>query len=144
MRPLAEMPVPIKTDIMSVNNAVGISTVVVVLFAWAYIELSGEPRLPTSIANGRYSNDCCGTMVLNDGVMIVSNQRVRYAIERDKGGPYVLPTTYVGASSHAFVIKSDAHPLKLRLDDPSHPRQLELLSNTKDGGRYSFARVKGS
>ncbi|WP_139810174.1 hypothetical protein [Sphingomonas azotifigens] len=129
---------------MSANKAVGIATVVMVLCAWAYIALSREPRLPTSIANGRYSNGCCGTIFLHDGVMTVANQRVDYIIERDKAGPYVLPTAYVGASVHAVVVKFDAYPLKLRLDDAAHPHQLELLDDAADGVRYSFTRVNGS
>ena len=141
---LADMPVPVQSDIMSANKAVGIATVVMVLCIWVYIALSGEARLPTGIANGRYSNDCCGTIVLDDGVMTVANQRVDYIIERDKTGAYVLPMAYVGASSHAFVVRSDAHPLKLRLDDLAHPRQLQLVSDAADGGGYSFARVNGS
>lgn len=100
--------------------------------------------MPTSIANGRYSNNCCGTIVLHDGVMIVANQRVDYIIERDKAGPYVLPKAYVGMSAHALVVRSDAHPLKLRLDDPGHPLQLELNDDVTGGGRYQFSRVDGS
>lgn len=128
---------------MSVSKAVGFATVVIVLCAWAYIALTGEPRLPTGIANGRYSSGCCGTIVLHDGVMIVGNQRVDYIIERDKVGPYVLPAAYVGASAHAVVVRSDAHPLKLRLDNPAHPRQLELIDDAVGGGRYAFVRVNG-
>ncbi|WP_138983907.1 hypothetical protein [Sphingomonas elodea] len=143
-RLVADMPMPVQTGIMRASKTVGIATVVMVLCAWVYIALSGEPRLPTSIANGRYSNGCCGTIVLHDGVMTVANQRVDYIVERDKAGPYVLPTAYVGASAHAIVVRSDAYPLKLRIDDPAHPRQLELLGDAADGGRYSFARVNGS
>ena len=129
---------------MSANKAVGIATVVMALCVWAYIALSGQPRLPTGIANGQYSNGCCGTIVLHDGVMAVANQRVDYIIERDKAGPYVLPTAYVGASAHAFVVRFDTYPLKLRLDDSTHPHKLELLGYAADGRRYSFVRVNGS
>ncbi|MET3725335.1 hypothetical protein [Sphingomonas trueperi] len=120
------------------------ATVVLVLGAWAYLALSGKPRLPTSIANGRYSNGCCGTIALHDGMMTVANRRVDYIVGLDKAGPYVLPTAHVGASAQAIVVRSDAYPLKLRLDDAVHPHQLELLGDAADGGRYSFARVNGS
>lgn len=143
-RPVADMPAPAQTGFMNANKVVGITIVVTVLLAWAYIALSKDPRLPTSIANGRYSNDCCGTLVLHDGVMTVATQRVDYIIERDKAGPYVLPTAYVGVSARAIVVRSNAYPLKLRLDDPAHPNQLELFGDAADSGRYPFARVNGS
>lgn len=129
---------------MSVNKAVGIILVLVVFCAWAYIALTGEPQLQIGIANGRYSNRCCGTVALTNGVMTVENQHVGYVIEQDKAGPYVLPKAYVGASDHGFVIRSDGHALKLRLDDPAHPHQVELLDDTADGEAYPFPRVNGS
>jgi len=78
--------------------------VLVVFSVWAYIALTGEPRLQVGIANGRYSNGCCGTMVLKNGLMTVANQRVGYVVEQDKEGPYVLPNAYVGASDYGFVM----------------------------------------
>ena len=142
--PIADVHGPVQIGTMSVNKAVGIIIVLVVFCAWAYIALTGELRLQIGIANGRYSNGCCGTIVLNNGMMTVANQRVGYVIEQDKGGPYVLPKAYVGASDHGFVIRSDAHALKLRLDDPAHPRQVELLNDAAGGGAYPFARVNSS
>ena len=111
---------------------------------WTYIALTGEPRLQIGTANGRYSNRCCGTVVLANGTMTVANRHVSYVIEQDKGGPYVLPEAYVGASDRGFVIRSEAHALKLRLDDPAHPHQVELLDDAAVGGAYPFARVNGS
>ena len=129
---------------MSVNKAAGIIIVLAVFCAWAYIALTGEPRLPIGIANGQYSNRYCGSVVLTNGMMTVANQHVGYVIEQDKGGPYVLPKAYVEASDHGFVVRSDAHALKLRLDDPAHPHQVELLDDTAGGGSYPFGRVSGS
>ena len=128
---------------MGVSELAGSIVVVSVLCAWAVIALTDEPRLPIGIANGSYSNDCCGSIVLKDGVMAVANQRISYIIERDKGGPYVLPKTYVGASNKRFVIKSDADALKLRLDDPVNPHQVELL-DIDAAFAYPFVRRRGS
>jgi hypothetical protein len=117
---------------------------IVVVSMWAYIALTGEPRLPIDIANGSYSNRCCGTLGVADGVMTLADQRVSYVIEQDKAGPYILPKTYVGASNHGFVFRSTGYPLKLRLDNPAHPQQVELFDDGSGGEAYSFASQKGS
>lgn len=129
---------------MSAGKLVGVIVLIVVLCAWAYIVLTGEPRLQVGIATGAYANRCCGLVVLNNGIMTVANQRIGYVIEQDKAGPYVLPQTHVAASATGFVIKPDAHPLKMRLDDPSHPHQVELLGDSPRGGPFPFVRKSGS
>jgi len=129
---------------MSASKAVGMTVFIVVVSMWAYIALTGEPRLPIGIANGSYSNRCCGTLVVADGVMTLADQRVSYVIEQDKAGPYILLKTYVGASNHGFVFRSTGYPLKLRLDNPAHPQQVELLDDGSGGEAYSFASQKGS
>jgi len=129
---------------VSVSKLVGGVGVIAVLFSWAYIALTGEPRLQIGVANGAYSNRCCGSVVLNNGVMTVANQHISYVIEQDKAGPYVLPKGYVGASQKGFVVKPDAFALKLRLDDRSHPRKLELIDDKPEGATYPFVRGNGS
>ncbi|HLZ78897.1 MAG TPA: hypothetical protein VKQ09_06115 [Sphingomonas sp.] len=129
---------------MSASKLVGIIGLIVVLCAWGYIALTGAPRLQVGIANGAYVNRCCGTVVLNNGIMTVANQRIGYVIERDKAGPYVLPKTYVGASATGFVIKPDAYALKLHLDDPTHPHQIELLDDGPTGDAFPFMQKSGS
>lgn len=129
---------------MSARQLVGIIVLVAMLCAWAYIALSGEPRLQVGIANGAYANVCCGTVVLDNGIMTVSNERVSYVVEQDKAGPYVLPKTYVGASVSGFVVGPNAHPLKLRLNGINHPRQIELLDDGPSGGAFLFTRTSGS
>lgn len=128
---------------MSASKAVGMIVFIVVVSMWAYIALTGEPRLPIGIANGSYSNRCCGTLVVADGVMTLADQRVSYVIEQDKAGPYILPKTYVGASSHGFVLRSASYPLKLRLDNSAHPQQVELLDDGSGGKAYLFASQRG-
>jgi hypothetical protein len=101
------------------------------------------PKLPITIANGAYQNDCCGTLVLQDGRMSAMNQSVSYVIERDKGGPYVLPSVYVGGSAKGLVIERSKASLKLHLDDAENPTAIELM-NAVDGTVFSFRRVNGS
>lgn len=125
---------------MSASKAVGMIVFIVIVSTWAYIALTGQPRLPIGIANGSYLNRCCGTLVFADGVMTLATQRVSYVIEQDKAGPYILPKTYVGASNHGFVFGSVAYPLKLRLDNPAYPQRVELLGDGSGGEAYLFAR----
>lgn len=117
---------------------------IVAVSLWAYIALTGQPRLPIGIANGSYSNRCCGTLVVADGVMTLANQRVSYVIEQDKVGPYLLPKTYVGAANHGFVFRSASYPLKLRIDNSVHPQQIELSDDGSGGKAYVFASQSGS
>lgn len=101
-----------------------------------------EPRLPISLGNGSYSNGCCGELTLKDGIMKVGDQQVTFVIERDKGGPYVLPSFYVGAAERGFVFRRNGGALKLHLDNDSHPAAIELMDDT-DGSVFSFRRSKG-
>lgn len=124
--------------LLSASKAVGMTMCIVVMCIWAYVVLTGEPRLPIGIANGSYSNRCCGTLIVADGVMTFGDQRVSYMIERDKTGPYILPKTYVGASKQGFVFRPSSYPLKLRLDNTAHPQKVELLDDGPSGEAYSF------
>ena len=126
---------------MSASKLGGAIVLIFVLSAWVHIALKDQPRLQVGLANGVYGNDCCGTVVFNDGIMTVANQRIGYVIEQDKAGPYVLPTAHVGASSVGFVIRRSANVLKLRLDDPKHPQQVELYDDGPMGEIFRFTRV---
>ena len=130
----------VQIDIMSASRLVGIVGVIAVLCAWIYIALTGEPCLQVRIADGTYANPCCGSLVLDNGTMTIANQRISYVIEQDKAGPYILPKTYVGASATGFIFKPRAYALKLSLDDPAHPRRVELLDDGPSGEAFSFVR----
>ena len=118
--------------------------VIAVCCIWAYILIAGEPRLGIGVADGTYSNSCCGSLTLKNGVMTVESRRVRYVIEQDKEGPYVLPAAYVGASEKRFVIRPQGYALKLRLDRAANPRNIELIDDRPDAAAYSFVRSNGS
>ena len=141
---IADIHQPVHLGAMNVSKAVGVIVVTVVLATWAYIALTGEPRLPINIANGSYSNRCCGTVIFTNGVMTVADQRVSYVVEEDKVGPYVLPTAYVGASKGGVMVRSGSSALKLRLDDSVHPQQVELIDDAPGGKAYLFVRGNGS
>ena len=128
---------------MSASKLVGGIILIAVGCVWAYILLPGEPRLQIGIANGTYSNPCCGALTLNNGTMTFENQRISYVIEEDKAGPYVLPKVYVGASNDRLVVRSKGNALKLRLDRPVDPHHIELIDEHPGGAAYSFARENG-
>ena len=101
------------------------------------------PQLPIALANGSYVNECCGRLILENGMMRVGTQEVSYVIESDKEGPYILPAFYVGAASGGYVVRRNGLPLKLRLDNEAHPVAVELMDDT-GGGIFSFHRSNGS
>lgn len=52
-----------------------------------------NPGLPVSAADGTYSNDCCGDLILRDGTMIMGERSVGYVVEQDGDRSFVLPKT---------------------------------------------------
>lgn len=144
LTPIADIRQPVHLGGMNVSKAVGAIVVTVVLAAWAYIALMGEPRLPINVANVSYSNRCCGTVIFANGVITVVDQQVSYVVEEDKVGPYVLPKEFVGASNGRVIVRSGSSPRKLRLDDPAHPQQVELVNDASGDKAYLFKRVDGS
>lgn len=101
------------------------------------------PQLSIALADGSYVNECCGRLTLINGRMTVGARNVSYVVEDDKEGPYVLPTSYVGAASRGFVMRRDGQPLKLRLNNEAHPTSIELVDDTS-GSIFSFHRFNGS
>ena len=142
--PIADIGNVRQIALMSPKKLAGPVIAIVALCLMAYILVTGAPRLPISAGDGTYFDPCCGTFTLKQGRMMIRNQQISYLIESDKGGPYVLPRIYVGASPTGFVIRTDAYPLKLRLDNTSNPQQLELLDVEPTGALYTFRRIDGS
>jgi hypothetical protein len=142
--PIADIGNVRQIALMSPKRLPGPVIAIVASCLMAYILVTDAPRLPISAADGTYFDPCCGTFTLKQGRMLIGNQRISYLIESDKAGAYVLPGVYVGASPTGFVIRTDAYPLKLRLDDTSNPRQVELLDTGPTGALYTFKRVDGS
>ena len=129
---------------MSASKFAGSIGLIAICCAGAYILLAGESRLQIGIANGTYSNPCCGALTLHNGTMTFANQRISYVIEEDKAGPYVLPNQYVGASTDRLVARPEVYALKLRLDRSVVPLHIELIDDQPRGAVYSFARGNGN
>lgn len=89
--------------------------------------------------NGVFANDCCGTVRLDAGTLVLNDrQKVRYALGRDAAGAYLMPVYYVGAVEDEGLEVDGTRPaLKLRLDRMPHPNRLTLYA-----GRitYIFSR----
>jgi hypothetical protein len=78
--------------------------------------------------NGTFANDCCGTVQLSDGKMLLNEQEtVRYTVAKDATGPYVLPKTYVGIAPYqGFEVDGTRSTVKLRLDRLPRPTRIVL------------------
>jgi hypothetical protein len=83
--------------------------------------------------NGRFSNDCCGTVELRDGGMLLNDkQAISYQVGRDARGPYILPRAYVGGFEQiGFEIDGTRQPAKLRLDRLPNPTRILLYDGSK-------------
>jgi hypothetical protein len=117
---------------------IGAATVGIALYV-----LNGDPVLPVQVANGTYANPAMGEIVLHDGRMAIEGNYVSYVVKRDKGGPYVLPKSYVTISSHKFLVDRGRGGLKLRLSGPEHFQQIEL-DDDDTGDAFPFTRRNGS
>ena len=69
-------------------------------------------------ANGLFANDCCGTVKIADGEMLLNDQQaVSYTVARDADGPYILPRFDVGVvSDQGLDVDGTRSVRKLRLD----------------------------
>ena len=103
----------------------GIAAVGIVLSLALF--LLHEPQAKAG-ENGLFKNDLCGTIELVDGTMVLNGQRsVRYTVDKDASGPYIVPRTYVGAVPDlGFDVDGTRSVLKLRLDRLPVPTKILL------------------
>jgi hypothetical protein len=89
--------------------------------------------------NGTFANDCCGTIKLSDGKMLLNNQQtLRYTVAKDAKGPYILPYTYVGVvRDEGFEMDGSRSTIKLRLDRLPWPTRIVLYDGLRP---YIFTR----
>ena len=98
-----------------------------------------DPPATKSGENGIFANDCCGTIRLADGKMVLNDQQtVRYTVGKDADGPYVLPATFVGVVRYqGFDVDGTRSTLKLRLDRLARPTTILLYGGSEP---YVFTR----
>lgn len=98
----------------------------------------GEPVVKAG-ENGTFANDCCGTINLSDGKMLLNEkQTVRYVVAKDLKGPYILPYTYVGVvRDEGFEVDGSRSTAKLRLDRLPRPTRIVVYEGLRP---YIFAR----
>ena len=89
--------------------------------------------------DGTFANDCCGTVKLSDGKMLLNDQQiVGYTVGRDAKGPYILPDTYVGVVlDEGFGVDGTTSAIKLRLDKLPAPTRIVLFEGLRP---YVFTR----
>src|SRR4051812_41346572 len=113
---------------------IGAAGIVAILILTAPVALLKTP-LPQGLENGSFVNDCCGSLTLHDGQMILNDKpATRYTVGRDAGGPYVLPRHYVGGFDEiGFEIDGARPAAKLRLDRLPNPTNVLV-----HGGRKTY------
>jgi hypothetical protein len=105
-----------------------------------FLTLPHQPAVKAG-EDGTFANDCCGTIKLADGKMLLNDQQVvRYTVARDGAGPYLLPHTYVGVVPYeGFDVDGTRSILKLRFDRLPAPNRIELYDGSTP---YSFTRAR--
>ena len=94
-----------------------------------------RPTAPSGLENGRFEADCCGTLELRDGEMLLNGrQTVRYDVGRDREGPYLLPRTYYvgGLDARGFEVDGTRPVRKLRLDRLPGPETIVVPADGPD------------
>jgi hypothetical protein len=90
---------------------------------------------PPELENGRFEADCCGSLELRDGVMVLNGrQTVRYDVGRDAQGPYLLPRTYYvgGLDARGFEVDGTRPAAKFRLGRLPRPDTIVLPADGPD------------
>jgi hypothetical protein len=91
--------------------------------------------------DGTFANDCCGTIKLTNGKMLLNDtQSVRYTVRKDAKGPYILPEVFVGIMRYqGFEVDGTRSTMKLRLDRLPQPTGIELYEGV-GSTPYIFAK----
>ena len=110
-----------------------VASLVLLVFFNQPVVMAGE--------NGTFANDCCGTVKLLDGKMLLNDQlTVRYTVARDAKGPYILPRTYVGVVLYeGFDVDGTRSRVKLRLDRLPGPTRIVLYEGLRP---YVFSKQR--
>ena len=101
-----------------------------------------RPAAASGLENGRFEADCCGSLELRDGEMLLNDREsVRYDVGRDAKGPYLLPRTYYvgGLADRGFEVDGTRPAEKLRLDRLPGPTTIVLPA---DGGNFLLKRAR--
>lgn len=89
--------------------------------------------------NGLFGNDCCGTVELVNGEMLLNDKQItRYVVAEDADGPYILPRTSVGVvSDRGLDVDGTRSVMKLRIDKLPRPSSITLYEGPTS---YVFVR----
>jgi hypothetical protein len=99
-----------------------------ILLALTCVFFIPPPNLPTSFANGVYYSACCGSVRLSNGIGTVKSGSFKYVIEKDKEGPYILPTDHaVVANSEDIIIADRKAEFFIRTDGSTPPQWIYIL-----------------
>jgi len=100
-------------------------------------------RDPVGTANGVYSSACCGSLILRDGLLSFDAGEVRYVVEHDKVGKYVLPDKSLTVVQGSKVVMKSTSNDEIRLNDSEQPRSLTMFGTDRDGAPNEYKFVEG-
>lgn len=114
----------------------GVAATSTLMLVLAFMML--EP-VATAGEDGTFANDCCGTVELSGGKMLLNDkQSIRYSVAKDERGSYILARTYVGVvPDWGFDVDGTRSMAKLRLDRLPAPTRLVLYEGLRP---YVFTR----
>lgn len=121
---------------------VGVGIGAIAVLALFFLIFAQKPAAPMG-EDGTFANDCCGTVQLSEGKMVLNDSAtVRYSVERDAEGPYILPRSYVGVRQYqGFDVDGTRKVVKLRLDKLPNPGGIVLYEGRSS---FVFARQKSA
>jgi hypothetical protein len=99
-----------------------------------------KPSPPSGLENGDFANDCCGSLTLREGQIILNGKSATsYTIGHDADGFYILPRNYVGGFDEiGFEIDGSRAAARSHIAyRTSHPKSLLVPGGSKT---YRFKR----
>lgn len=88
--------------------------------------LAYRSGLPSDMADGTYASECC-IVELRGGDLVANGvDLVRYSVQQDDQGPYILPGTFVGTEDGGIVLDGGRRVNKLRLDRLPNPTRISI------------------
>jgi len=116
-----------------------VGTVAAVIVVLLLLFVFGNKPTVKAGENGTFANDCCGTIELSDGKVLLNDQQtVGYTVANDAKGPFILPSAYVGVvRNEGFEAGGTRSTIKLRLDKLPRPTRIVLYEGLRP---YTFTR----
>ena len=91
--------------------------------------------------DGKYRSDCCGTITQEKGNIKSTHGQIRYVLQEDKVGLFILPSRLVEIRDGEVAIDWQKGPLIIRVDTSSSPTKI-AISSEPDSHEILFEAVR--